>query len=69
MAQNIEKIVDFFKKIFGDDFKLNGLSTEEGKIEYILSLLLILPKLLTSYKPSKPTTSFHISSSFMFNFF
>lgn len=35
MAQNIEKIVDFFKKIFGDDFKLNGLSTEEGKIEYI----------------------------------
>lgn len=35
MAQNFEKIVDFFKKIFGDDFKLNGLSTEEGKIEYI----------------------------------
>lgn len=35
MTQKIEKIVEFFKKIFGEDFKLNGLSFEEGKIEYI----------------------------------
>lgn len=35
MAQNIEKIIRFFKEIFGEDFKLNGLSSEEGKIECI----------------------------------
>ena len=28
----MKEIVDFFKKIFGEDFKLNGLSYEEGNI-------------------------------------
>ena len=35
MEKKIEIIVEFFKEIFGDDFKLNGLSTEEGEIKYI----------------------------------
>ncbi len=35
MAQEIKIIVEFFKKVFDNDFKLNGLSTEEGKIEHI----------------------------------
>ena len=35
MTQKNETIVKFFKEIFGDDFKFNGLSVEEGKIEYI----------------------------------
>ena len=28
----MKEIVDFFKKIFGEDFKLNGLSYKEGNI-------------------------------------
>lgn len=50
MGQDFEEIVRFFKKIFGKDFKLNGLSTSEGKIEYITESTNIKEFFMNLYK-------------------